>query len=501
MKRFIIASCFALSCVVGAEAAPTDVVTQADLTELLTRLSRLEAENKAQAQRIAELEASQARWSASSSLPTNDRAATGAAQRGVLHDETTQVDEKTGIYTTEAGHKYYLADKLAGIFTPLSESGFKITPYGYLVLENVYANHGLETDSYSDWVKPRHTPAYHSHNAAMTMQDSILGLQFETPFENSGWTVLGRGEFDMIGDHANDYSFHWRHLYVDMRHTSGWSFLFGQSWHLWKMVTPSEIDGGWMENTGHPYRRSPQMRVTKKWNWQTRSLEWRFGVVKNGPGMGGDRDHDTMQDNSASPWPLFETAFLYDEDAAWQDEDDLGGKRWMIGLGGMYGRDRSHRVLARDGAGVPTALGEKEEFNSMLAMFATKVPFGNFTLTGQIFAGEDLGGVQAGIAQRVGFDEWGRGHEVRTIGGFVDLTYQLDPKWSFVVGYGFDNPNDRDARRDGGRLYNDRAYMDAFYRVTDNFKFGLEYARLSTKWQDQGRASADRFQLSVYYSF
>lgn len=65
MKRFIIASCFALSCFVGVEAAPTDVVTQADLTELLTRLSRLEAENKAQAQRIAEQEASQARWSAS----------------------------------------------------------------------------------------------------------------------------------------------------------------------------------------------------------------------------------------------------------------------------------------------------------------------------------------------------------------------------------------------------------------------------------------------------
>ena len=171
------------------------------------------------------------------------------------------------------------------------------------------------------------------------MQDSILGVKFNTPEASHGWKFFGKAEFDLAGGSQNDYVFHWRHLYVDAQHDSGWSVLFGQTWHLWKMVTPSEIDGAWMENTGHPYRRSPQLRVTKKWDWEESSLEARVGVVKGGPGMGGDRDEDLIQDNSASDWALVQGALVYDRVAPWEDAK----RRWLFGVGGMYGRDRSHR--------------------------------------------------------------------------------------------------------------------------------------------------------------
>ena len=71
----------------------------------------------------------------------------------------------------------------------------------------------------------------------------------------------------------------------------------------------------------------------------------------------------------------------------------------------------------------------------------------------------------------------------------------------FAIGYGFDNPNDSDAQYAEGRLFNDRAYIDAFYQVTDNFKLGLEYGRLSTKWQDEGTGYSDRIQFSAFYDF
>ena len=250
-----------------------------------------------------------------------------------------------------------------------------------------------------------------------------------------------------------------------------------------------------MENSGHPYRRSPQIRVTKKWDFEDSSLEVRAGVVKNGPGMGGDRDSNGTQDNAASAWPLFEAAVVYDRDAPWQGEGDLADTRWLIGVGGMYGQDRSRNVS-------PTGdFGDNEDFDSSMGMLAGKLPFGNFTLTGQIFGGQNLGGVQAGIGQRVGYDEYGRGRAVRTIGGFLDLAYQLNADWVFAIGYGFDNPNDSDAQHAEGRLFNDRAYIDAFYQVTDNFKLGLEYGRLSTKWQDEGTGYSDRIQFSAFYDF
>ena len=54
--------------------------------------------------------------------------------------------------------------------------------------------------------------------------------------------------------------------------------------------------------------------------------------------------------------------------------------------------------------------------------------------------------------------------------------------------------------------HNDRAYIDAFYQVTTNFKVGIEYARLNTRYAGNsvyqgGNAYADRFQFSAYYDF
>ena len=514
MKRIISAALFATGLVAAVEAAPTDVVTQADLQALIQRITQLEAQNKAQAERIAELEKSGKR--VEQAVAAQDMKVTEQAKKfelqtaklgriasaqGVGVDDGTTTNESGRIYTTAQGFKYYLADKAAGIFEPLSESGLKLTPYGYLAFEAVHSTRGTEADIYADWVKSPRSQDYNNHTTVFSMQDSILGLQFETPESYKGWTFTGRAEFDLAGDHSNDYAFHWRHLYVNAEHESGWSFLFGQTWHLWKMVTPSEIDGAWMENAGHPYRRSPQIRVTKKWDFEDSTLELRVGMVKGGPGMGGDRDNDGTQDNAASAWPLFESAAIYEHDTGWQDETDLAGKRWLLGVAGMYGRDKSRRVLSYDNDGNPAELGDSEEFDSSMGMIAAKIPFWDFTLTGQFFAGQNLGGIQAGIGQRVGFDDYGYGRAVRTVGGFLDLGYQLNSDWSFAVGYGFDNPDDDDAKYAAGRLYNDRAYVDVFYQIMDNFKLGLEYGRLSTKWHDQGTGYSDRIQFSVFYDF
>ena len=186
---------------------------------------------------------------------------------------------------------------------------------------------------------------------------------------------------------------------------------------------------------------------------------------------------------------------MYDHDTGWQDEHDYAGKRWLVGVGGMYGQDRSRNFDAYGD------WADNEDYDSSMGMIAGKLPFGDFTLTGQIFGGQNLGGVQAGIGQRVGYDEYGRGRAVRTLGGFIDLAYQLNADWSFAIGYGFDNPNDADARYAEGRLYNDRAYIDAFYQVTDNFKLGLEYGRLSTDWDKEGTGYSDRIQFSAFYDF
>ena len=539
MKRLLLSALFAAGLVAGIEAAPEDAVTQADLQAIFERLTRLEAENKAQAERIAELETQNRELVSAQATDKRDLLAAQkackdqiaaakeenaraiaamqesskrelaavqesykkdlAASKELGTDETTEKSESGRIFTTESGRKYFLADTTARIFEPLSESGLQITPYGYLVFEAIHNTRGSESDYYTDIVRPRqHTGS--GHQTSFSMQDSILGLQFDTPETYNGWTFTGRAEFDLAGGDANDYIFHWRHLYVDAQHESGWSILFGQTWHLWKMVSPSEIDGAWMEQTGHPYRRSPQVRVTKKWDIDDdSSLEIRAGLVKNGPGMGNDRDWDGNQDNSASAWPLFEGAMLYDHKACW----DESGRRWMVGLAGMYGRERVRNPV-------------DDEFDSKMVMAAASLPlFDKFTLMGQFFAGDNLDGIQAGCYQgayRRANNTYGT---VATRGGFVDLGYELNDTWSFAVGYGFDDPVDSDARKDSGITLNDRAYFDVFYRLTPNFKLAFEYAYLRTKYNEgiknpgsyfggngeTGTAKNNRFHFAAFYDF
>lgn len=573
MKKMILSALFACGLVAGIEAAPEDPVTQADLQAIFERLASLEAANKAQAERIAELENQNRELSAAYESSMQDlvskqelAAAQEQSQRDIAAakeeskrdvaavqesnkqelaaaqefnmrelaavreegkrdiaateeaykrdiaeattlkwDETTETNETGRIFTTETGKKYYLADATARIFEPLSESGFQITPYGYLVFEGIYNTRGTESDYYSDYVRPKKN-AGSGHQTTLSMQDSILGLQFDTPERMNGWKFTGRAEFDLAGNDSDDYAFHWRHLYVDAQHESGWSILFGQYWHLWKMVSPSEIDGGWMEQTGHPYRRSPQLRVTKKWDIdENSSFEIRTGIVKNGPGMGEDRDGNGSYDNVQSAWPLFEGAIIYDRKAAWEDT----GRRWMVGLAGMYGRERVRTPV-------------DEEFDSKMIMAATTVPFlDKFTLTGQLFAGDNLSGIQAGVGQGTFSRLDGTYGTVTTRGGFVDLGYELNDAWSFAVGYGFDDPCDSDARMANGICLNDRAYFDVFYRITPNFKIGFEYALLRTQYNEgvrrlgstfnnpghnttggeSGTARSNRFQFAAFYDF
>ena len=487
MKKLLCGALAVVSCWAAVGAEGEAAVTQADLKALIERIAKLEAENKAQAVKIAELEGKVV-GPAAVAAKSDEKSAPA-----LVAEEGTKVSESGKVYTTAQGYSYYLADKLAGIFEPLSESGLKITPYGWLAFEAAYNSRATDCDWTTDVVKKRG-----GRTSTLSMQDSILGLRFETPEKVNGWKISGKGEFDFAGGDQNSYDFHWRHLYFDATHDSGWSVLFGQTWHLWKMVAPSEIDGAWLENTGYPYRRSPQIRVTKKWEWEDSSLEARVGIVKGGPGMGGDRDGDGIQDNSSSAWPLVQGALVYDHKATWEESD----RRWLVGIGGMYGRDRSHRMMD-DGEGNPVYNGTDDEYDSKMIMLAASVPFlDKFTLTGQIFAGDNLGGIQGGIGQRVAYREMGRkGREVSTIGGFLDLSYAFNDRLTIAGGYGFDDPTDSEAEHAGGLLYNDRAYVNAIFKILHNFRVGLEYARLNTKYSDVGNRDDDRIQFSAWYDF
>ena len=502
MKKTIITSLFCVGLFAALDAAPEASVTQADLQALRALIEQQNAKIEAQAKRIAELEGRLGAAKPSAAAPSAEAAEEPKTEAPkIVPSEDTTTNETGRIWTLGDGSKFYLADVTAGIFQPLSESGLRITPYGYLTFEIVHNTHKTETDIYTDWVLPRRNGMKNGdHQTVFSMNDSILGLNFDTPETYQGWKFNGKFEFDLAGSNANDPDFHFRHLYFAMDHEeAGWNILFGQTWHLWKMVNPQEIDGAWMENTGYPYRRTPQLRVTKLFKWDDSSLELRAGIVKNGNGMGGDRDGDYNQDNTASAWGLVEGAVVYDHKAFWEDSD----RRWLVGLAGMYGREKSHRFWYDADEDEFERYGKSDEYDTDMVMIAASLPFfSKFKVTGQLFAGENLDGIQAGIGQGIAMpDPTRRGREVSTIGGFADLRYDCTEKWAFAIGYGFDDPTDSEAKDAEDRVFNERVYADVFYQFNDNLHFGLEYAHLRTKYYYQGDADDDRIQFTAFFDF
>lgn len=91
-------------------------VSEETVKALIERVGRLEAENKAQARRIAELE----------SRVAGSTVTAASATVGI--DPGTSTNDSGRVFTSDKGFKYYLADKTAGIFEPLTESGLRLTP-------------------------------------------------------------------------------------------------------------------------------------------------------------------------------------------------------------------------------------------------------------------------------------------------------------------------------------------------------------------------------------
>jgi len=515
MKNLVSSTLVAVCLAAAVEAAPSDVVTKADLDAIVQRLNKLEAENKAQAKRIGQLEME------------NRKLRAGLPAKGIEAEAGPAVEEGTtakgNIYTTKQGYQFYLADKVAGIFQPLTPAGLAFRPYGFFVLEGVHNTHKACSDYYTDYLYPRKNGRHNGdHQTSLSVNDTKIGFDLVTPEEVSGWKFDGKFEFDFAGDDANHPKWRLRHLYFNADHAeSGWSITFGQTWHLWKMIAPNEIDGAWLENSGYPYRRSPQLRVTKVLDDVAGGrLELRAGIVKSGLGMGGDRDNDRNEDTTASAWPLLEGAAIYTHKASWFDarENDARNK-WMIGLGGQYGRDKSRR-FDEDGT-----LGKSDEYDSKMIMLAGELPvfarvfnkggkgsdnddYDSLRVIGHVFAGENLGGVQAGVGQRVGFREYGRrGREVGTVGALIDIRYDWNRKWAFALGYGVDDPIDREAHYargpsgSEGITCNGRIYADVFYWILPNMRLAFEYARLKTRYYEEGTADDDRFQFTLGYNF
>ena len=128
-----------------------------------------------------------------------------------------------------------------------------------------------------------------------------------------------------------------------------------------------------------------------------------------------------------------------------------------------------------------------------------RVPLTNrMGIQGEFFTGENLGTFLGGIAQ--GVDLVSR-QGIRSTGGWVDVWYDLTPKWHSHAGYSIDDPNDNDLNSAAQRKLNQFFFVNTSYDVTKNMNLGVELTNWKTLYVGRSEGEAVRIEFVGRYSF
>ena len=100
---------------------------------------------------------------------------------------------------------------------------------------------------------------------------------------------------------------------------------------------------------------------------------------------------------------------------------------------------------------------------------------------------------------------------MRTLTGWAQLSYAYSRAYTFLAGWGFDNPLNSDLKgsitvqnSNVQYLDNQRTFLTAIHPIWADFYTGFEWTHLWTSWAGPSpnqSYQADQFMLSAWYNF
>ena len=305
-------------------------------------------------------------------------------------------------------------------------------------------------------------------------RDTRLGFSASHAVES--WQGKGVVELDFYGSNSGDSLIpRMRLAYADLSNKDmGTSVRVGQDWTPVLQLNPSTIDFGVLSATGNLWWRRPQLTLRQN----VGGLQFLVSAMQ--------ARRQSTASKTDMPWILGRVAYSFDA---------AGGKH-MVAVDGGYQHDKDQY-----NDGIDRALGGLE----------VKFDFSPILLKGEFWYGQGIGGDFLRYDLDTYTSSDGDTKAWKGMGGWVDLTWKIMPKWSVTAGIGIDNPENGGYK--AGSLSNPNGqftlsrniYANTWYTLGPDVKVGFEVMDLvaerekvnNSNYKDKGQ----RYTMSLYYGF
>ncbi len=451
----------------------------------------------------------------SQALAQTQDAAELEAQIKALQAKTQQLEEEV---------KTLKAQKTGFLSAPAYGAGSsEVKFYGYIKIDGIWQDSAGVGTTYLLFALPKKVGEHDSYST-ITFRQTRFGFLLKKPYKS--FTLKGKIEMDFYTQ-SNDAEYRpWNPQHAPLRariaylevDKGAWQFRAGQDWMIISQLYPHTSNfpaGTFMGNLGYRTTLIELARIIKindsKLKLQI-ALErpYNFGKLSENLVI---FDNDPNNDYGM---PGVEARIGY--------YTKLFNKKAMFALYGHYsGIEYKQNYQTLSGSLKTTSFSTGLEVTVPIPILTQFSP----RISGEIWYGQSLGGYYCGgIDQSTRFTiRLGNGTIIHTTdlstfdksadtildvqpvhatGGWIELGFKPLKKLNTWIGWGIDNPNDKDLEGVAkARLSQQMFYVHNLYRFVPELGAGLEYMRVKTHYRasDGGDGTINRFMLSFYYFF
>ena len=379
-------------------------------------------------------------------------------------------------------------------------SKLKLSVYGFVQVENVYATGGSVAggstafNNVVEYLAPRVTDNKPQRTDRISAQNSRLGVNITGPDLGQGKTS-GQVEMDFnntptTSSYTDNYTPRLRQAWAAIDYDQ-WGIKAGQTWDFFAPLKADLVDASSLWRSGDFGYRHPQVYLTNKWGEVLGGkLTTQVGVI--------DSD-DIYQENSGGP-----VGGVYASYATRIADRDV-----TLGAGGILGTE-STSALNSEGHNSNDIYAE--DVNAQVSITDWLL------LKGQGYIGGGLSNFMSGpygnnLPGTTDTTNLALSKPLKTMGGFAEFTLKPLQKLQINVGAGLDDITNRHSRDFITNLYtagsdasamwstNRSDFINIKYNLTKELIAGIEYQYLRTNYLDGNMATDNRIDTFMTYTF